>query len=52
MSSNSYYCSKGEYKIEGNKVVLNFGGRHRILTVNDDNNVLSDTEGNKYKKRE
>lgn len=25
-SSNSYYSSKGKYNIEGNKVVLNFGG--------------------------
>jgi hypothetical protein len=46
-SSNSYYSSKGKYNIEGNKVVLNFGGSDRILIISDDNNVLTDAEGNK-----
>ena len=51
-SSNSYYSSKGKFDIEGNKVVLNFGGSDRILTISDDNNILTDAEGNKYKKRD
>ena len=49
-SSNSFYSSNGSYKIEGETVILNFGGNDRVLKISDDNNILTDSDGNKYKK--
>lgn len=47
-SSNSFSAHDGNYKVEGNKVVMNFGGSDRILYISDDKKTLTDNEGNKY----
>ena len=47
-SSNSYKSHNGNYKVEGNKVIMNFGGSDRILYISDDKITLTDDEGNKY----
>ena len=49
-SSNSYKTFEGKYKVEGDKLILNFGGSDRILTVSEDDNELTDQEGKVFKK--
>jgi hypothetical protein len=50
-SSNSFNSFEGKYKIEGNNVIVNFGGSDRVLEMSDDKKTLTDSEGNRYKKQ-
>lgn len=50
-SSNSYSSHNGKYKVEGNNIIMNFGGSDRILRVSEDKTTLTDDQGNIYKKR-
>lgn len=50
-SSNYYKSFSGNYKIDGNQVVLNFGGSDRVLKINANGDILTDSGGNIFKKR-
>jgi hypothetical protein len=49
-STNSYNKMEGKYKVEGDKVVLNFGGNDKFLYSNSDKTELTDERGDVYKK--
>ena len=41
-SSNSFYAIEGKYNTQGSKLILNFGGSDRILSLSDDNSTITD----------
>lgn len=50
-SSNSYKSHNGKFKADGDRLILNFGGSDRILSVSDNKFTLTDQLGNVYKKQ-
>jgi len=51
MSQNSYNKGSGKYSVEGNDLILNFGGSDRRLTISDDKKTITDNEGTIYIKQ-
>ncbi len=50
MSQNSYNKASGKFSIEGNNIIINFGGSDRTLTISKDRNTLTDNQGIVYTK--
>jgi hypothetical protein len=50
-NSKDFYSSEGSYKIEGDNVIMNFGGRNVILNISSDKKSLHDIQGNVYIKK-
>ena len=50
-SSNSYKSFDGNYEIDRDRVIMNFGGSDRVLILSPDKKKLTSSEGKIFEKR-